>query len=66
MKPKKTTLNEGDDEIEDLWVDEYEQNVGELEEVAGEEGGGEGLEEGRGDRRWRLFRFQHLQFAAKY
>ena len=40
------TLDEGNNEIEDLRVDEDEENVGELEEVAGEEGGGKGLDQG--------------------
>ena len=49
LNPKpKPTLDEGNDEIEDLRVDEDEEDVGELEEVTGEEGGGEGLDQGRG------------------
>ena len=47
-------MDEGNDEIEDLRVDEDEEDVGELEEVAGEEGGGEGLDQGRGYPRRRL------------
>ena len=60
----KPTLDEGNDEIEDLRVDEEKEDVGELEEVAGEERGGERLDESRGDPWRRLVAFQHLQFDA--
>ena len=50
----KPTLDECNDEVEYLRVDEEEEDVGELEEVAGEEGDGEGLEQRRGDPRRRL------------
>lgn len=64
MEIPKLTLDECDDEVENLWVDEEEEDVGELEEVAREERHGEGLEERRGDPRRRLIVLQHLKHNA--
>ena len=60
---KKPTLDECNDEVEYLRVDEEEEDVGELEEVAGEEDDGERLEQRRGDPRRRLLGSVSQTFA---
>ena len=66
MEIPKLTLDECDDEVENLWVDEEEEDVGELEEVAREERHGEGLEQRRGDPRRRLvICLQHMHLNLR-
>ena len=62
----KLTLDECDDEVKHLWVDEGEEDVGELEEVAREESHGEALEQRRGDPRRRLILLHHMHLNLNY
>ena len=66
MGISKLTLYECDDEVENLWVDEEEEDVGELEEVAREQRQSERLEQRRGDPRRRLIVLQHLNFKYQF